>query len=87
MSTDISCEPAVKGTNAEPYPLITSLPKKSTPYTDIAILGHPNTFVVENEISIGKFQIIGSEGRDGFLQAVCERPVSRPDAMDQSFPK
>lgn len=52
------------------YPLITSLPRKSTPYTDRAMRGQPKTFVVLKDRSMGKFQMMGSIGREGLRQAV-----------------
>lgn len=87
MSISNWCCPDDNGISADPYPRITSRPMKSIPYTLIAILGQPYTFVVLNDMSIGKFQIMSSSEFAIFLHEVCDSPVSKPDVIVQSFPK
>lgn len=70
--------PEESGIKAEPYPRITSLPRKSIPATLNAILGHPNGFVDLNLISIGKFQITDESEPIVESFEICEIPLSIP---------
>lgn len=70
--------PEERGTKQEQYPLTTSRPRKSAPYTLIAILGQPWIFVDLNVTSMGKFQTTSSADSKAFLRAVWDSPVSNP---------
>jgi hypothetical protein len=46
--------------------------------TLMAILGHPNTLVDLNLISMGKFQMMPGSECSADVRDICERPVSMP---------